>query len=87
MSLLCVHTLTSQTEGPHAAVRQLDVGGGRQLVAQLHHHAERGLAAEQNHLQVPVEQNACCEQAELLRGLEAGPSAFLLFSLTVNTAP
>lgn len=80
-----MHALTSQTEGAQAAVRQLDVRGGRQLVPQLHHHAQRVLAAEQNHLQVPAEQDACCEQSELLQGHKADSCAVLLSHLRVNT--
>lgn len=47
--------LTSQTESTQAAVRQLDVGRRGQLLAQLHHHTQRGMATEQDHLQVPAE--------------------------------
>ncbi|TNN37142.1 hypothetical protein EYF80_052686 [Liparis tanakae] len=44
--------LTSQTEGAQAAVSQLDVGGRGQLLPELHHHAQRRVAAEQDHLQM-----------------------------------
>lgn len=52
----CRFILTSQTKGAQAAVGQLDVGGRRQLLAQLHHHAQRGLAPKQDHLQISAEQ-------------------------------
>lgn len=48
---------TSQTECTQAAVCQLDIGRWGQLLAQLHHHTQRGLATKQDHLQVPTEQH------------------------------
>ena len=48
---------TSQAEGAQAAVCQLDVGVGGQLLAQLHHYAQRRLATEQDHLKVSTEQH------------------------------
>lgn len=54
---MCVSVLTSQTKGAQAAVCQLDVGRRGQLLAQLHHHTQRGLATKQDHLQVSTQEH------------------------------
>lgn len=54
---VCVSVLTSQTKGAQAAVCQLDVGRRGQLLAQLHHHTQRGLATKQDHLQVSTQEH------------------------------